>query len=113
MLPGGELIRFIQSDAGAVTGLVPEPGDNGYISSHERGSCQSRVMPFTKTAAMSTPDDLQQVREFRRMAKCLGDQSEEAWGFIEPLLSGSLRFSIALSETPPLSEGYAIEIVED
>jgi hypothetical protein len=62
---------------------------------------------------MSTPDDLQQVREFRRMSEHLGDQSAEAWRFIESLLSGSLRFSIALSETPPLSEGYAIEIVED
>jgi WD40 repeat protein len=113
LLPGGELIRFIQSDAGEVTGLVPGPGENGLISSHERGLCQSWVMPFTKTAAMSTPDDLQQVRGFRRMAERLGDQSAEAWRFIESLLSGSLRFSIALSETPPLSEGYAIEIVED
>jgi WD40 repeat protein len=113
LLPGGELIRFIQSDAGGVTGLVPGPGDNGLISSHERGLCQSWVMPFTKTAAMSTPNELQQVREFRQMAERLGDQSAEAWRFIELLLSGSLRFSIALSETPPLSEGYAIEIVED
>jgi hypothetical protein len=113
MLPGGNLIRFFRSDAGSVTGLVPGTDNTDLISSHERGSCLSWVLPFTKTAVTSTPDDLMRVREFRHRAERSGDVGVKEWRFIEPLLTGTLRSAIALCEGPPLLGGYEIEIVED
>lgn len=113
MLPGGNLIRFLRSDAGGVTGLIPGTDDTDLISSHERGSCLSWVLPFTKTAETSTPYDLMRVMEFRHRAERSGDVTAREWKFIESVLTGSLRSAIALCETPPFLGGYEIEIVEE
>jgi hypothetical protein len=113
LIPGGNLIRFFRSDAGGVTGLVPGPDDTDLLSSHERGSCLNWLLPFTKTAITSTPDDLRRIRDFRHRAESSGDVRSREWKFIELLLTGPLRSAISLCETPPFLGGYEIEIVED
>lgn len=109
-IPDGQLIRFHESSAGKVTGLLPVGAGREILTAHEAGTCVLRDLPWTRITADCTPDDHVRVREYLADAAGAGIADLGSWQWIEVLLAGSLRTEIALCPDPPLAGGYEIEL---
>ncbi len=109
-VPDGQLVRFHESKAGKVTGLLPVGPGREILTAHEAGHCVFRDLPWTRSPADCTPDDYTRVREYLADAADAGSADLRSWQWISVLLAGSLRTGITLCPDPPLAGGYEIEL---
>jgi WD40 repeat protein len=109
-LPDGELIRMQESNAGSVAGLAVGPDKKYLFSAHRGGLCLPGHLPWTGIPRDSSPLDLETARQYLRLCSGPGDKQYASWKFIEMLMAGELRSSIARCPESPLAGGYEIEL---
>lgn len=110
-LPGGELIRnrVVRADARNGTCLIP--ARHMVAAAGKDGSLHLLRLPWTTPMCQTTPEDIAYVQACLNRGLSPGDEIQ--WKFLERLLAGKFRNSIAYGGSGMPAGPYDIEVVEE
>lgn len=110
-LPGGTLIRTRVVSADARNGICLVPALHMMAAAGRDGSLQLCGIPWTRPMCQTTPADIAYVQSCITRELAPGQAAQ--WKFLERLLTGKFRHSIAYGGSGMPAGPYDIEIVEE
>lgn len=110
-LPGGTLIRTRVVSADARHGVCLVPARHMVAAAGRDGSLHLFGVPWTKPMGRTTPDDIAYVQSCITPELPRGQSAQ--WKFLERLLAGKFRYSIAYGGSGIPAGPYDIEIAEE
>ncbi|OPX76234.1 MAG: WD domain, G-beta repeat [Methanoregulaceae archaeon PtaB.Bin152] len=110
-LPGGRLIRTRVASADARNGICLLPSLHMMAAAGRDGSLRTFGIPWTRPMCETTPADIAYVQSCITRELAPGQAGQ--WKFLERLLAGKFRHSIAYGGSGMPAGPYDIEIVEE